>query len=141
MAKFKCDSCRNIWQADKDEQTNLAAKFVFFNHKKYTGESQIFPPSKLMLHVTEQMEQVFRGLCAGLIKGTDVKRQLVAAIDGRVHFENVVCSMKCLAVINYMKELYVMMRLNYYIKLQNRSLKDKKCSNNKSCKLMKISHV
>ena len=42
MAKFKCDSCRNIWQA---------AKFVFFNHKKYTGESQLFPPNKLMLHV------------------------------------------------------------------------------------------
>ena len=47
MAKFKCDSCRNIWQADQDEQTSLVAKFVFFNHAKYTGEQSTLSTKRI----------------------------------------------------------------------------------------------
>lgn len=139
-SKFECGSCHKIWQATDDERTQLSSKFIFFNRKKYTDTSQLFPPSSILLKTTEEMERVFRHMCPTVIDGSNVKNNLLRAVDNSVNFQPSICSPECSKSAEFMKNVYVMMRLNYKIKIFNRLAKDTTKSRT-SRKLMKLSHL
>ena len=117
-----CFSCYGLWKIESIDATK--DNYIFVKRKQYehlsSNQGLVFP-SDLIVRIVSKLELAFRNRVS-FLQSSNVFSKLVNAMELDVNLSELSCNQpNCIEAVKYLVSLFARVRLNHFLKEQNRS--------------------
>ncbi|XP_064094806.1 uncharacterized protein LOC135207147 [Macrobrachium nipponense] len=143
LKHHKCDACKSVLICEDGEDFDSNNLTLFLGNKDMEKRRWLWYPSTIITNIINDYESAFQSNIVELIIKDNVKHNLTQVIK-QINVDNLnVCD----GVVDKVIDIFLKMRIYYYVKFLNRTLRKRKHSGGnysgprKNRKLTKISHI